>query len=83
LANSVYLTYDEVGNEIKLCPICVLGPDEGSQSKYWETSQDPNAGHPEGFRYSDDTSKYKYNWDDKKKKWLDKGGKEKPVSVEP
>jgi len=53
----------------------VLGK-EGKQSKYWETSQEPK---PEGFRYPDDTAKYKYDWDTVKKKWVDKNGEEKPV----
>lgn len=60
--------------EITLCPICVLG-EEGKQSKYWEISKEKNAGKPEGFRYSDDTAKYKYNWNGSK--WVDKDGKEK------
>ena len=67
LANTVYV----VGGLV-LCPICVLGEEEGSQSKYWETSLLPNAGHPEGFRYPDDTSKYTDEWDNKKKKWIPK-----------
>lgn len=75
LANSVYISQDTIGNEIKLCPICVLGSIEGGQSKYWETSKQPNAGHPEGFRYADDTAKYKYHWNGQK--WIDKEGIEK------
>jgi hypothetical protein len=64
------------------CPECVLG-EEGKQSKYHETNTTKNAGKPEGFRYPDDKAKYKYNWDPNKKKWVDKDGKERPVSVEP
>lgn len=79
LANSVYHSQDKDGNEILLCPICVLGPVEGSQSKYWERGTGENAGHPEGYRYPDDTAKYKYHWDNNKKKWLDKDGKEREV----
>lgn len=58
--------------EKTICPICALG-EEGKQAKYHETSQAKNAGHPEGFRYPDDTSKYKYNWNGKK--WVNKDGK--------
>ena len=70
LANSVWT---DRRNGKKYCAICVLGPKEGSQSKYWETSLVPK---PEGFRYPDDTAKYKYNWDSKDKKWKDKDGNE-------
>ena len=82
LANSVFSSRDSFGNEIKLCPICVLGKKEGSQQKYWETGTGKNAGHPEGFRYPDDTSKYRYNFDKKKKKWLDKKGRTREENAE-
>lgn len=75
LANTKYTRGDQI-----LCPICVLGEKEGGQSKYWETSQLPNAGHPEGFRYPDDTATYKYHWDEDKEAWVDKDGL--PRSVE-
>lgn len=74
LANSVYHVGDKVA-----CPICVLG-DEGKQSKYWEKGMGKNAGHPEGFRYPDDTAKYKYNYNSVKKKWVDEEGKERAES---
>lgn len=69
-----------IGEKIA-CPECVLGK-EGKQAKYHETSTVKNAGYPEGFRYPDDTAKYKYNWDKTKKKWVDEDGKEKPVIKE-
>lgn len=75
LANSKYTIGEGTPEEKVLCPICVLGEKEGSQSKYWETS---SVKKPEGFRYSDDTAKYKYNWDKDLKKWVDKNGNEKP-----
>lgn len=73
LANSVY----HVGGDKVACPICVLG-EEGSQQKYWETSKAKNAGKPEGFRYADDTAKYRYTWNGAKQKWLDKDGFMRP-----
>ena len=81
LANTKYYLNYKKENEQVLCPICVLGPVEGSQSKYWETNKTKNAGHAEGFRYSDDTAKYKFNWNKKKKKWLDKNGIEQGVGA--
>ena len=59
-----------IGGNLILCPICWLGPKEGGQQKYWETSKAKNAGTPEGFRYEDDTAKYKDKWDKDKKKWV-------------
>lgn len=74
LANSKFY----VGSDSEpYCPICVLG-EEGKQSKYWEKGTGKNAGHPEGFRYPDDTAKYKYNYDPIKKKWVDKDGFMRP-----
>lgn len=70
LANTKYTR-----GEKTLCPICVLGEKEGGQSKYLETSSVPK---PEGFRYLDDTAKYKYNWDKTKRMWVDKDGNEQP-----
>lgn len=71
LANSKY-----IAKEGSKCPICVLGMAEGSQGKYWETSQTPKQ---EGFRYPDDTSKYDDKWDTVKKKWVNLDGSEKPA----
>lgn len=76
LANSKYFVGDDPD---PYCPICVLGEKEGGQAKYWETSQEKNAGHPEGFRYSDDTAKYRYNWNGVK--WVDKDGKTKEQNM--
>ena len=74
LANTKYTTTEKyTGRELPLCPICVLGEEEGSQSKYWETSQ---TSKPEGFRYPDDTAFYMDKWDSKKKRWVDKSSDE-------